>query len=59
MRFSELLFEPEVVMLLRPIEIHFAGAHGLESTFHPKRSDVDVRENDRYEQHRNHGMDRT
>ena len=42
MTFGELIFEPEIVMLLGPVEIDFAGPHGLKGTLHSERADVDV-----------------
>src|SRR3979411_1557717 len=34
--------EPEIVVFFRPVEIDFAGTHGLERTFHADRADIDV-----------------
>src|ERR1700704_4602754 len=46
----KLLFEPQVVMLLGPVVIDLAGAHGLERALHSKRADIDVTEDQGDEQ---------
>ena len=38
----ELLSDPKIVMLLRPIEIDLAGTHGFERALHSDRADIDV-----------------
>ena len=43
-------------MLLRPVQIHFAGTHGLERALHPEGADIDVSEDHGDEQHRDHGV---
>ena len=52
----ELLGKPEIVMLLRPVEIDLAAAHGLECTFHPEGADIDVAKDQRDEQNCDDGM---
>src|ERR1700680_3628034 len=47
---AKLLLDPEAMMRLRPIEVDFARAHGLEGPFHAERANVDVREDRRDEQ---------
>src|SRR3982074_1094831 len=49
--------QPEVVVLLGPVEIDLAGAHGLERAFHPKRADIDVRKDHGDEQNGYDGVD--
>jgi hypothetical protein len=39
-------------MLFRPVEIDFAGSHGLERPLHPERADIDVAEDQSDEQNR-------
>src|ERR1700730_9868078 len=46
----QLVFEPQIVMLLGPIEIDFAGPHGLERPPHSKRADIDMTEDQGDEQ---------
>ena len=53
---GKLLGEPEIVMLLRPVEIDLAGAHGLERTLHPERADIDVGQDQGDEQNGHDGM---
>src|SRR5713101_998190 len=52
----ELAGNPEIVMLLRPVEIDLAGAHGLERTLHPERADIDVAKDQRDEQYSHDGV---
>src|SRR6476620_7451721 len=54
---AQLFFEPEVVMLLRPVEIDIAIGHGLERTLHSERADVDMRDDNRDEQNGDYGVD--
>src|ERR1700686_1392315 len=56
MLFAQLFFEPNVVMLLRPIEIDIAGRHRLEGTLHPEGTDVDVSNDNRDEQNGDYGV---
>src|SRR5882757_11172013 len=51
-----LLLDPERVMLLGPVEIDLAGAHRVERALHSDRADIDVRQHDGDEAHRDHGM---
>src|ERR1700722_2686299 len=44
-------------MLLGPVQIHFAGTHGLEGALHAEGADVDVSENQGDEQNRDAGVD--
>src|SRR6267378_6608299 len=53
---GQLLFEPEVVMLLRPVEIDLAGRHGLERALHSERTDVDMTNDHRNEQDGDNGV---
>src|SRR3981189_3446138 len=46
----KLLFEPQVVVFLGPVEIDFAGPHGLERALHSERADIDVTEDQGDEQ---------
>ncbi len=41
---GELLLQPEVVVLLRPVEINLAGPHCLERSLHSDSTDIDVTE---------------
>jgi hypothetical protein len=50
------LGKPEVVMLLRPVEIDLSGAHGFERALHPERADIDVTQNQGDEQNSHDGM---
>ena len=43
-------------MLLGPVEIDFAGAHGFECTLHPERADIDVGQDQGDEQNSDDGM---
>src|SRR5213594_532823 len=52
-----LLFEPQAVMLPRPIDVDGAVPHPLERTLHADGADIDVAEHGGDEQHRNHAMD--
>src|ERR1700676_5090729 len=52
----DLLGEPEIVMLLRPIEIDLSGAHRFERTLHPERADIDVAKDQRDEQNGHDGV---
>src|SRR5258708_780721 len=52
----ELLGEPEIVMLLCPVEIDLPGTHGLERALHPERADIDVSQDQRDEQDGHDGM---
>src|ERR1700676_3249850 len=52
----KLLSKPEIVMLLRPVEIDFAAAHGFERPLHSERADIDVTQDQRDEQNRDDGM---
>src|SRR5258708_21668223 len=56
MLLGQLLFEPEVVMLLRPVEIDLAGRHGLERALHSERTDVDMTNDHRNEQDGDNGV---
>src|ERR1700682_2764528 len=53
---GELPGQPEIVMLLRPVEIDLAAAHGLERTLHPERADIDVAKDQRDEQNGHAGV---
>src|SRR5580704_17418624 len=44
------------MMLLGPVEIDAAGAHGFKHAFHPEGADVDVTEDDRDEENGNQAM---
>src|SRR6266849_229515 len=46
----KLVLEPQVVMLLGPVVVDLAGAHGLECALHSKRADIDVTEDQGDEQ---------
>ena len=46
----KLLFEPEIVVLLGPVEIDLASPHGFERALHSKRADIDVTEDQGDEQ---------
>src|ERR1700716_2776708 len=48
--FRQLVFEPQVVVFLGPVEIDFAGPHGLERPLHSERADIDVTEDQGDEQ---------
>src|SRR5258707_9575273 len=56
MLLGQLLFEPEGVMLLRPVEIDLAGRHGLERALHSERTDVDMTNDHRNEQDGDNGV---
>src|SRR5258707_4289957 len=47
----KLLFEPQIVVLLGPVDIDLASPHGFEGTLHSKRADIDVTKNQGDEQH--------
>ena len=47
---GELLLEPEVVVLLGPIEIDLTSPHGFECALHTDGTDVNVAENEGDEQ---------
>ena len=53
---GELLGEPEIVVLFRPVEIDLAGAHGLERAFHAERADIDVGEDQGDEENGDDGV---
>src|SRR4051794_17462717 len=40
----ELILEPEIMMLFRPVEIDLTGSHSLEGAFHAECADVDMSE---------------
>src|SRR5262249_27062336 len=48
------VFEPEIVMLLRPVVIHLASPHRLERALHSERADIDVTWDQGDEQHGDH-----
>src|SRR5216684_6477148 len=54
---AQLFFEPNVVMLLRPVEIDIAGRHRLEGALHAERADVDMSNDHRDEQNGDYGVD--
>src|SRR6266446_9266395 len=54
---AQLFFEPNVVMLLRPVEIDLAGGHRLEGALHAERADVDMSNDHRDEQNGDYGVD--
>lgn len=56
MTLLNLVLEPKRMVLPSPIEIDAAPAHGLERTFHPERSDVDVPDDEGDEEHRNYAV---
>src|SRR6266403_984955 len=56
MLLGQLLFEPEVVMLLRPVEIDLAGRHGLEGALHSECTAVDMTNDHRNKQNGDNGV---
>ena len=50
------LFNPEIVMLARPIEVHLPGAHGGERALHADGTDIDVSQDDRNHDQGNDGV---
>src|SRR5260370_38518302 len=52
----ELLGEPEIVMLFRPVASDVAGARDVERPLQPGRADVDVAEDQRDEQNGHDGV---
>ena len=56
MLFCQLILQPEVVVLLRPVEIDLAGSHSLERAFHAQCADIDMSEDYGDEEHGDDGM---
>src|SRR5438874_13314261 len=56
MLFAQQFFEPDVVMLLRPVEIDIAGRHGLEGALHAECADIDMSYDNRDEQNGDQGV---
>ena len=54
--FFQLSGEPEIMMLLRPVEIDLTGSHSLESTLHAECADVNMSENHRDEEYSDDGV---
>src|SRR5712692_623133 len=50
-------FQPQIVVLLGPIDVHRAFTHRLECALHADRADVDVTEHGGDEQHGNDTVD--
>src|SRR5712691_11791618 len=46
----KLVFEPQIVVFLGPVQIDYARPHGLERTLHSERADIDVTEDEGDEQ---------
>src|SRR5271169_2789182 len=46
-------FEPQIVVLFGPIDVHRSLAHCLESALHANRADINVTQHSRDEQHGN------
>ena len=45
------------MVLLGPVQIHLARAHGIKSAIHADRPDIDMRQDRRDHQHRQQAMD--
>src|SRR6516225_9413065 len=52
----ELIPQPEIMMLLRPVEIDLTGSHSLEGAFHAERADVNMTEDQGDEEHGDDGV---
>ena len=54
---AHFIFQPQAVVLFRPVDVDGAFTHGLEGAFHADGADIDVAKHGGDEQHRYHGVD--